>query len=166
MVYLERTHLENTRVKAKGFTLLELLAALAIVAVLAAIALPLYNQFSDRSYRAEVQADLLNCAQALERFSAVNFTYAGTADTDADGVADGDAGAIGEDICDARSVAGDRYDITIAAAVTTYTLTAAPDANGPMVGDGDLTLDDAGNRTWDQNDNNVIDADEDDWNED
>ena len=146
-----------------GFTLVELLAAMTIIVLISAIALPLYNQYSERSYRTEVQADLLACVQALERFNAVNFTYQGTADTDDDGIADGDVGPIAGDICNPNSTDLDRYTINVVAAANTYTLTAAPVADGPMDGDGDLTIDDAGNRTWDQNDNDVIDVGEDDW---
>lgn len=151
----------------QGFTLTELLAAMAIIAVISAIAIPLYTEYSLRSYRTEVQADLLNCSQALERFNAMNFTYAGTADTDANGTPDGDVGPIAQDLCDAQSVRSDRYDITINAPGPTYVLTATPDAAGPLAGEGNFTLDNVGNKTWDENaDGDAADADEDDWNED
>ena len=45
----------------------------------------------------------------------------------------------------------------------TYVLTAV--GARPMADTGDLTLDHAGNRTWDENDNGNIDTDEDDWEE-
>jgi len=32
-----------------------------------------------------------------------------------------------------------------------------------MAGTGTLTLDDAGQRTWDENNNSIIDPNEDDW---
>lgn len=153
--------------RQRGFTLTELLAALAIIAVISAIAIPLYTQYSLRSYRAEVQADLLACAQALERVNAMTFTYASTADTDADGAGDANAGAIATDICDANSVRQNRYNITINAPGPTFVLTAAPDAGGPLAGEGNFTLDNVGNRTWDENaDGDGTDANEDDWNED
>ena len=64
-----------------GFTLVELLVALAIMAIIAAVALPLYPQFSDRAFRTEAQADMLDCAQALERFASISFSYENAADT-------------------------------------------------------------------------------------
>ncbi|MEQ9451946.1 MAG: type IV pilin protein [Pseudomonadales bacterium] len=143
--------------RAQGFTLTELLVAIAIVAVVSAIALPLYTQYSQRTYAAEVQADLLNCAQSLERFSALNFSYAGTA------VGGVDAGLIDPDICDATSVRNARYAISINATATGYTLTAVPQGGDAMAGTGNMTLDDAGARTWDDDGDNNIAADENDW---
>lgn len=142
-----------------GFTLIELLVSLTILAIVAAIAVPLYTQFSQRTYRTELQADLMGCAQALERFNAINFTYIGAA------VGGAQNGVVSPDVCPALSVAEQRYRIDIVADVETYTLTGVPLA-GPMNGDGDITIDDTGARTWDENDNNVIDANENDWTED
>ncbi len=147
----------------RGFTLIELLVALAILAIISAIAVPLYTNYSQRTYRAEAQADLLGAAQALERFAAVNFTYEGTADTDADGAGDADAGVLATDIYSSRSVAQGRYAFTIAAAAGTFTITATPQA-GPMSNDGIMTIDEAGNRRWDR-DNDGLGAGDDNWEE-
>ncbi len=145
-----------------GFTLIELLIALVILAIISAIAVPLYTSYSLRTYRNEAQGDLLGCAQGLERFASINFTFQNTADTDADGIGDADAGPIAAQICQTRSVDQNRYTITVVATAAGYTLTADPQA-GPTVADGFMTLDDGGNRTWDKDDNNVIGAGEDNW---
>ena len=157
------TRARPTRGRPLGFTLVELMVALAILAIVAAVATPLYTNYSQRTYAAEAQADLLSGAQALERFASVNFTYQGTADTDGDGAGDADAGALATEIYTPRSAALNRYAFTVNAAAGTFTLTATPQT-GPMSGTGLMTIDEAGNRRWDRNnDGDFNDTDEDNW---
>lgn len=61
----------------QGFTLMELMIAVALVGILAAIAIPAYKGYAQRSARAAVQADLVAAATTMERLKAQNFTYAG-----------------------------------------------------------------------------------------
>ena len=141
--------------KASGFTLIELLVALAIFAIISALAIPLYTQYSERGFRTEVMGDLLNCGQGLERFNAINFTYVGANPG-------GDDTALDGAVCNPLSVQQGRYAITAITTVDTYDLTAVP--AGSMAGTGNLTLDQAGNRTWDEGADGVGTADN-DWDE-
>ncbi|MDA1073995.1 MAG: prepilin-type N-terminal cleavage/methylation domain-containing protein [Proteobacteria bacterium] len=157
----------------RGLTLIELLIAMIILALLSALVLPLYNRYSDRAFRTEAQADLLNCAQGLERWASVSFSYLGAADTNADGVGDANAGAIAErvvhatlgttNICIPGSVRDGRYNITVAATASQFTLTATP--VGQMAGDGFMTFDDAANQAWDKDADGSISATENTWTE-
>jgi type IV pilus assembly protein PilE len=70
------------RWNSRGFSLIELMIVVAVVAILASIAVPSYRQYVLRSHRTEAKAALLNVAAAQEKFYLQNNTYT-TALTDA-----------------------------------------------------------------------------------
>ena len=59
----------------RGFTLIELMVTVAIVAVIAAVALPAYTEQVARTRRGDAQAALLSTAQWLERQYTLNSAY-------------------------------------------------------------------------------------------
>ena len=62
--------------KALGFTLIEVLVVVAIIAILAAIAIPGFNDQIRKSRRADVQGKMEDIRLRLERFRVDNPTYA------------------------------------------------------------------------------------------
>lgn len=58
-----------------GFTLIELVIAMAVVALLAAVAIPAYNDFTSRGKLAEGMANLSNLRLQMEQYYSDNRTY-------------------------------------------------------------------------------------------
>jgi len=101
--------------KMKGFSLIELMIALAIIGVISSIAYPSYQGYIQDTYHAQAQADVKACGMALERFYSNGFTYVGgDAQCTLWSPASGD-------------VAASRYTLTVPTATATdYTVVATP----------------------------------------
>lgn len=125
---------------SRGFSLIELMAAIVIIGILTAIALPTYRESVSRARRAQAQGAILGLAQTLERqFTRAN-SYAGTADaSNVPTIFPSRVPATGSTTF---------YNLTLVVANdgSGYTITATP--AGPQAGDkcGSFTYTDTGLR--------------------
>jgi type IV pilus assembly protein PilE len=133
--------------RTKGFTLIELMIVVAIIAIIAAVGFPSYQNYIVQTNRTQCQSALAQMANAMERHytMAVPSTYGG-------------AGSIGAGLntgaptifaTTAPIDATATCDLTIVSAtVNDYLLAATPIAGTLLAGDGMSTLNAAGQKCW------------------
>lgn len=128
---------------SSGFTLIEVMIAVAIVGILAAIVFPSYQESVRKGRRADAQANLVAFANAMEKHYTNNAAYTGAAGTDG---TPANTGAPRIFATESPLDGGAKfYNLRISAATaTTYTLQAVP--KNAQSGDkcGTLTLSQTG----------------------
>lgn len=66
----------NIQIKSQhGFSLIELVVAMLIAAILAAVAIPAYSNYTRKAHRVEAKNALLDMASLEERFMSTNNNY-------------------------------------------------------------------------------------------
>jgi len=116
--------------KSQGFTLIELMITVAVLAIVAAVAIPSYTNFVLRAKRAEAKAAANIVVQQLERCYSQFGSY-------------NNAGCAAV----AAVVNSDQFNYTVAAGPvtpTTYVVTATPVAANPDPQCGALTISQTG----------------------
>lgn len=121
------------RPHAPGFTLIELMITVAVIAILAAIAFPSYQQHVRKSRRAEAQAFMMSVAARQQQFLVDTRSYADSLDT------------VGIPT-PANVTLAYTPSLAASAAVTTFTLTLAPKAIQAGEPCGTLSIDNTGKK--------------------
>jgi type IV pilus assembly protein PilE len=134
-----------TAKRGSGFTLIELMIVVAIVAILAAIGFPSYKNYVIRGSRAAAQTELLQLASLQEKIYLNSSSYATSITAAYNGRSDGGLGKTTGKSDDGKYA----YSITPTAGPTqTYVITATPVAGSTQSADGALTIASDGARTW------------------
>lgn len=124
-----------------GFTLIELMVTVAVVAILAAVALPSYADQIRKTRRAVARQEMMDLATAQERFYTNCNRFANTL-----AGSQADCSGLGRPTATVMTD-GNHYQISMAGGGANYVLTATP--QGEQAHDtycANLTLDDAGNK--------------------
>jgi len=121
--------------KQKGFTLIEVMITVAIVAILASIAYPSYTRYIIRAKRSAAQAQMMDIANREQQFLMANRAYADKTALTASGY------ALPTDVA-----ANYDYTLTVnTVGFPTFLLTFVPSGN--QASDGNLTIDHTGAKT-------------------
>lgn len=120
-----------------GFTLIELMIAVAIIGILAAIAVPSYRNYLIKANRSAAQQYMLGISNVQEQYLLDNRGYA---DPDPD---TNISGELGSAMAPPDDLDG-KYTFSISGGGAAYTIIAT--AIGGQAADGDLTLDNTGGK--------------------
>jgi type IV pilus assembly protein PilE len=126
--------LRSPRRPAAGFTLIELMIAVAIVGILVSVAYPAYTQSVLKSHRAEAKAALLDLAAREERYFSTTNTY-----TDTGSLLGYGTGITVTTAAPLAVMTGSssyyNLSVSVPAAATSPSFTATATATGSQVGD-------------------------------
>jgi len=123
-----------------GFTLIELMAVVVVVAVLTLIAYPAYQSFVVKANRAEAKSYLMDVAQMQQLYFNDSRTYADTA---------ADLNATPPERVNKNYAVV--FDLTTTSPVAEFTITATPKPGSVQAdyNDGDLSIDNTGEKLHD-----------------
>jgi len=149
-----------------GFTLLELMIVVAIIAILAAIAIPIYQDQVAKARRTDAEGALSSFANAMERYYTENSTYLGAAQGTTAAYSNSAHAPVSTVFASQAPLdsATKYYNLVIyTLQPNSYQLRAVP--IGVQAGDGFLSLNSNGQRGWDKNDDGSLSTAEQSWNQ-
>lgn len=128
--------------KESGFTLLELLIVVAIIGILAAIAIPLYQHQVEASRRTAAKTTLLDIASREEKYYATNNQY--TADLTTLGYSSVATSCAGGASSCLQVPSSDQYFYAVSVSVPTSGVTAGTTYTADAVPNGEQANDECG----------------------
>ncbi len=134
--------MKSARLGHRGFTLLEILMAVAIVGILLRVALPTYRDQLVRGSRTAAQSQLVELAGLEEKIFLNSNAYTASVTGTYTGASGGGLG-----VTTGKSRDGN-YSLSASVSGASFTITATPVSTGRQAGDGNLTIASDGTRTW------------------
>jgi len=130
------------KLKERGFTLIELMIAVAVVGILAAVAYPSYTQHIRKGNRAAAQAQMLDIANRQQQYLLASRRYATKTEIEGTGY------TLPSDVSSKFTWAiATNLTISPATTVPAFTITFTPNtAQSPDTGGADLTLNSEGGK--------------------
>lgn len=131
--------MQSANSKQQGFSLIELMVALAIIGILAAVAYPAYTSHVKRGQHSEALAVLNLIAANLEVYASSNGDYTGaTIATVYDPTG--------------KHAVTNIYDFSLTNTAASFSVEAIPKAVGPLADEGSIILYWDGRKGWDSDD--------------
>jgi type IV pilus assembly protein PilE len=128
--------------KWRGFTLVELMIVVAVMAILTAIAYPIYQDQVRKSRRAAVKGSILQVSQFMERHYTENMRY-----SDSGGNSLSMDDVYNASFMEDRNTVEQHYTLNLTSNGTTYSVQAVPKSGQSGDKCGTLALASTGNRT-------------------
>ena len=125
--------------KDHGFSLIELMIVIVIIAILAAFAYPSYIQYRIRTNRADVQAQMIQQAQRLQSYYVINHNYTNAVLDNANTTMNYPSSG---------STPMYTIALTISDTGQTFTLTATTKPNSIQDGNGTIILNSQNQKCW------------------
>ena len=112
----------------QGFTLIEVMIVVVMIAILASIALPSYESYMRKTRRIDAKNSLLDLAMRQEKFYSINNKYSATAS---------DLGYSALPYAVPSSNNNSYYDLSITLSTDTQSYTATATPKGPQLNDAE-----------------------------
>lgn len=150
MIWQAKIPASTRQSSIQGFSLIELVMVLALLALLTWLAIPHYQSYQTESRRMAMQMELLGCVQSIHALGltadqSMGHPWLSLADGNGDGLPDSNQGTLASGVCVIGSTTIGDYDIQVWGSGMGFRLQAIP--LSPSIGRS-LSIDHLGRQQW------------------